>query len=196
MSDSDQFVDWPTGRNRMDSPAHVHAFGMIALNAALLEEILMLLLIAYLPVNRDRAIKLVSDLNNSVRADWLRALIESTESNPYFIDWMKHALLCCSVCFDNRNILIHSLYTGTDKAGDKMQLTKRARNNPLLDLKFEVSVDILRAIADEIADTVNYLMELWFLKTHTNHDLLSHIALREKLPQPNRLSLPQLGEAL
>ena len=190
MADADPFANWPVGRNRMNTPAHVHAFGMIALNAALLEEMLLLLLITYLPVDRETAIKLVHDLNNSIRADWLRALVRNTEANPRVLEWMDHALRCCSICFDNRNMLIHALYTGTDDAAEKMRLTKRASNNPIRDLKFEVSVDDLRKIADEIGDTVNHMMELWYLKTHTDHRALSHIALREKPPQPSRLKIP------
>jgi hypothetical protein len=48
---TDPIGNWPTGRNKMETPAHIHAFGMIALNAALLEEILLLLLVAYLPLH-------------------------------------------------------------------------------------------------------------------------------------------------
>jgi hypothetical protein len=182
---SDPIGDWPTGRDKVETSVHVHAFGMIALNASLLEEILLLLLLAYLPMERTVAVRLATQLNNRDRSDWLRALVETNEKNSRLADLMKHAILCCDICMDNRNMLVHALYTGTDAAMGKMQLTKRARNNPLQDIKLELSVESLRKIADEIGAAVHFMMDLWFCKTH------GFPPSPEKPPRPDRLTIPQ-----
>jgi hypothetical protein len=96
--------DWPQGRSRIETAAHVHAFGMIGLNASMLEEILLLLLLTYLPMGHEEAIRLTTRLNNRDRADWLAALMNA-ETNPEFADHVNHGILCCNICFDNRNML-------------------------------------------------------------------------------------------
>jgi hypothetical protein len=194
--DPNYIEDWPQGRNRIETAAHVHAFGMIGLNASMLEEILLLLLLTYLPMGQEEAIRLTTRLNNRERADWLAALMNA-ETNPEFADHVNHGILCCNICFDNRNMLIHSLYTGTDDVTANMRLSKRAKNAPLRELRFEVSIHGLRKIADEIGDTVNYLIDLWFLKTHRSA-LAQHLPLLVKPPRPDKLTIPppQEGHAI
>jgi hypothetical protein len=191
--DSDHVGDWPTGRNKIETPKHVHAFGMIALSSAMLEEILVLLLITYLrPIARDVAMRLTAGLNNRDRADWLRALVRANESDEELLDLIAYAIKCCDICLDNRNMLVHALYTGTDKVTANMQLAKRARNDPLREIRFEVSTQRLRQIADDIGNTVNFMVDLWFCKTHKPMDPhFERLPLPEKPPQPDRLTIPQ-----
>jgi hypothetical protein len=178
--------DWPTGRNKIETAAHVHAFGIIAMSSSMLEELLLLLLLGYLPINRDTARRLAGGLNNRERGDWLSALVAKNETWPELADHLRHAILCCNICLDNRNMLIHSLYSGTDEVTTNMRLSKRARRDPLRELKFEVSVTDLRKIADEIGNTVNYIIDLWFVKNHLNAQA-PPIAWPEKLQRPDRL---------
>jgi len=186
--DPDHIIDWPIGRNKIESPAHVHAFGMIALNASMLEESLFLLLLTYLPIQRESATRLIGDMNNRDRSDWFRALIETNEKTPDMADRMIHAILCFDICIDNRNMLIHALHAGTDKLTATMRLTKRARSNPLREIRFEVSIAALRKIADEIGSTLNYMLDWWFHKTNP---LDPPRPLPEKPPRPDRLTIPQ-----
>jgi hypothetical protein len=187
---SDAVGDWPKGRNRIETAAHVHAFGMIALNASMLEELLLILLVAYLPMDREAATRLAGALNNRERADWLSGLVEKTKTDHDFADDLHHGILYCGICLDNRNMLIHSLYVGTDNVTANMRLTKRARNDVLRELRFEVSLTDLRKIADEIGNTVNYLLDLWFLKTQAGR-LKEHMTWPDRPQQPDRLTIPQ-----
>jgi hypothetical protein len=190
-SDSDHIGDWPKGRNRIETAAHVHAFGMIALNASMLEEVLSLLLVAYLPMENDAATKLVNEFNNRERAAWLSALVQKSESDPDVAEHVIHGILCCDINLANRNLLIHSLYVGTDKATESMRLSKRARNNPLRELRFEMSTSGLRKVADEIGDAVNYMLDLWFLKTQRSL-LVQQLPWPAKPPRPERVTIPGL----
>jgi len=207
MTDPDENLNqghignWPVGRNRIETPQQVHAFGMIGLNSALLEETLLLLLLLLLlwylrPISREDAIRLTGDLNNRNRADWLRALVYAKEQDADVADLMLHAIKCCDICLDNRNMIIHALYTGTDNATENMRLTKRARSNPLRELRFEVSTEKLRTIADDIGNTVNLMIDLWFYHTHrpATVERDARLPLPKKLPQPDRLTIPQPGE--
>jgi hypothetical protein len=192
--DDDRIGDWPIGRNKIDTPRHVHAFGMIALNAAMLEEILLLLLLWYLrPIPGETATQLIRDMNNRQRADWLRNLAQAHESDEQVLELMLHAIKCCDICFDNRNMLIHALYAGIDTVTAKMKLTKRSSNDPLRQMRFELSTDKLREIADAIGNTVNFMIDLWTYHTHRPANALvgTRLPLPEKPAQPSRLTIPQ-----
>ena len=192
----DYIGDWPTGRNRIETPRHVHAFGMIALNSAMLEETLMLMLITYLsPVPRDIATNLVGDMNNRDRVDWLRAIVRSSERDEDLVSLVLYAIKCCDICFNNRNMLVHALHVNTDVISRNMTLTKRARNNPLRETRFEVSDEQLRHFADDIGNSLNFMLDLWYYKTHKPVTLeVERLPLPDKPPQPNRLTMPRPEE--
>lgn len=192
-SDDSYVGDWPTGLNKIETAKHVHAFGVIALNSAMLEESLLLLLIWYLrPIPHDQAMQLTKGMNNRQRLDWLRAVARAKELDEQVFNLVEHAIKCCDICFDNRNMLIHALYVRTDKVTANMEMTKRASNNPLREFRFEVSVDRLRQIADDIANIINFLLDLWFYHTHKPINALAgeRLSLPKKPLQPNRLTIP------
>lgn len=187
--DPNHIGDWPLGRNKIETARHVHAFGMIALNSAMLEEILFLLLVAYLPMEREAALRLVSNFNNRERADWLREIVRDNEEDAELAGLILEAVRYCDICFDNRNMLVHALYAGTDEATASMMLTKRSRNDPLKELRFAVSTQQLRKIADEIGNALNFMVDLWFCKTHRDNRSVPW-TLPEKPPQPDKLTIP------
>jgi hypothetical protein len=86
---------------------------------------------------------------------------------------------------------IHALYTGTDNATANMRLSKRAKNNPLRETRFEVSVTNLRKIADEIGDAVNYMVDLWYLKTNAD-GFAMQTSLPTKPARADRLTIHSL----
>jgi hypothetical protein len=73
-NDLDLVSGWPPQGQNVGSVAHVHAFGQIALTSAMLEEMMNMLLVMWLPMTQDVAVPLVYAMNNRSRADWLKAL--------------------------------------------------------------------------------------------------------------------------
>jgi len=66
---TDPFDGWSVA-TKIESPAHVHAFGMIAMNAAIMEEVLTLLLAHFLRLPQDISIPLVHKMaiGDSIRS--------------------------------------------------------------------------------------------------------------------------------
>lgn len=154
-----------------------------------------MLLIQRLPMAREVAAPLVQNLNNRERADWLRGLAAADERDPAVTELYAHAILCFDICVDNRNMLIHALYEGTDAVTAKMKLTKKARNDPLREIKFQVSLEELRKAAVEMGNTVNFMIELYgYMRARRSRDQYGVPAILPPLPQkrarPDRLTIP------
>jgi len=80
--DLDQVAGWPDEAHKIAPAAHAHAFGMIALWAALMEECLSILLAHYLPIKNDIAIPLIHKLAIRDRSELLRKLSRDNLPNP------------------------------------------------------------------------------------------------------------------
>jgi hypothetical protein len=70
---TDPFDGWSVA-TKIESPAHVHAFGMIAVNAAIMEEVLTLLLAHFLRLPHDISIPLVHKMAIGDRSDLIRKI--------------------------------------------------------------------------------------------------------------------------
>jgi hypothetical protein len=150
--DLDQVVRWPHDAHKLAPVAHVHAFGMIALWAAMIH---------FLPIKKDIAISLIHKLAIREKSDLLRQLVTTNDSEHVgIIDMLVFAINCFEICNENRNILVHALYGSTDRATSIISLKKRARNNPLNELKLEFSLPTLRQCAEEISNTVNFMLDI------------------------------------
>jgi len=194
-ADPDRVENWPESQFNVGPVAYVHAFGQIALTSAMLEELLSMKLIQRLPMNAEVSTPLIHALNNRERADWLKALVSAEEKESTVQNLTSHGILCCDICLDNRNMLVHALYTGMDHQAAVMKLTKRSRSDPLKEMKFQVSLEQLRKIADEMGETTNFMLELWEyvrtrqMKARVEYDLPLP-PLPEKPALPNRLTIP------
>jgi hypothetical protein len=182
--DLDQVVGWPHEAHKLAPVAHVHAFGMIALWSTMMEESLSILLVHFLPIKKDIAISLIHKLAIREKSDLLRQLVTTNESEHVgIIDMLVFAINCFEICNENRNILVHAIYESTDQATSIISLKKRAHNNPLNVLKLEYSLPTLRLCAEEIANTVNFMLDLFVVLTRGPSNTLIR-----KPPQPNRLT--------
>jgi hypothetical protein len=157
----DRVENWPPPGHNVGSVAHVHAFGQMALTSAMLEELICMLLVQRLPMFQNDAQSRIHGMNNRDRVEWLRAIVRAKEPDSAVADLFLHAIHCFDICMENRNMLVHALYEGTDLATASIKLTKRSRNNPLQQIKFQVPIEQLRKMAEEMGETVNFMLELW-----------------------------------
>jgi hypothetical protein len=196
--DLDRVVNWPPREHNVGSVAHVHAFGQMALTSAMLEELICMLLIQRLPMFPDDATSRVHGLNNRERVEWLRAIISAKEPDATVADLFLHAIRCFDICTENRNMLVHALYEGTDWIAWAIKLSKRVRNNPLRQIKFQVPIEQLRKMAEDMGETVNFMLDLWNCvrtrKAIEEHDPdlppLPPLTWPDKPIQPDRLTTP------
>ncbi len=188
---TDPFDGWSVA-TKIESPAHVHAFGMIAMNAAMMEEALTLLLAYFLRLPHDISISLIHKISVNNRSDLIREI--ASERAAELGDLLEHvnfALDCFNRCLENRNILLHSVYVTVDNATQTMTVSKRANKNPAKEFKLNLPLPKLRKTAEEIANSVNYLLDLWFVLTHGPG---SNTLLRKPV-LPNTLNPPQPAKA-
>jgi hypothetical protein len=165
--DLDSVVGWPPEGHKIESVAHVHAIGMIAMSSAMMEEALTLLLSQLLNLNRQIAIPLIHKLVIRERLDLFRQLVHDDKmGRPDLADHLIYALDCFEICNENRNILVHAIYERLDRVTATMTLTKRSRQNPLNEFKIELPLPVLRQTAEEVGNTVNFMVDLWFNLVH------------------------------
>jgi hypothetical protein len=164
--DLDQLGNWPSEGHRISSVAHVHAFGMIALTSSMMEEALSQLLMHFLPMQEKTAITMIHKMKINNRVDLLRSLAE--ERSAELKDKKEHilyALTCFNICAENRNILVHCIHESTDHATKSMSISKRSKK-PFVVLNFQLSLNDLRKCAEEIANTVNFILDLVMILKH------------------------------
>jgi hypothetical protein len=160
--DLDSVVDWPPEARKIGSLAHVHGIGMIALRSAMMEEALTLLLSHLLNLNRQISIPLIHKLPILERAELLRKLVgDEKMARKELAAHLIHATNCFKICAENRNFLVHAIYESTDQFTATMTVKKRSKRNPLNEFRMELPVPILRRIAEEIGNTVNFMLDLW-----------------------------------
>jgi hypothetical protein len=69
-------VGWTTA-TKIDSPAHIHAFGMITMNAAMMEEALTLVLAYFLRLKLEISVPLIHKIGVGDRSELIRQIRES-----------------------------------------------------------------------------------------------------------------------
>jgi hypothetical protein len=176
---TDPFDGWNVA-TKIESPAHIHAFGMIAMNAAMMEEVVTLLLAHFLRLPQDTSISLIHKISVRDRSDLIRDIASESAAELGDLD-------CFNTCLENTNILLHSVYVTVDNATQTMTVSKRPKKNPAKEFKLNLPLPELRKTAEEIANSVNYLLDLWFVLAHGPG---ANILLR-KPPLPSSLSPPQ-----
>ena len=184
---TDSFDGWGVA-TKIESPLHVHAFGMIAMNAAMMEEVLTLMLSHFLQLPYDISVSLIHKIAVRNRSDLIRQIAsERADEVGDLLDHINFALDCFDRCLENRNILLHSVYVTVDNATQTMTVSKRVNKNPAKEFKMNLALTALRKTAEEVANTVSYLMDVWFVLRHGPG---SNTLLR-KPPLPSSLSPPQ-----
>ena len=192
MSSSSKLdIDWHS-TTKVESQAHVHAVGMITMNSALMEEALTLLLAHFLKMEQRTGIALIHKLAIRNRSDLLRHLADERKTElKDLADHIKFALDCFDVAIANRNFVVHALYVSLDEVTETMTVSKRSNRNPANEFKLDLSLPQLRQTADEIGNTVNFLLDLWYVLIHRPR---ANILIRKPL-LPRNLNPPQPPKA-
>jgi hypothetical protein len=182
--------DWQ-GTTKIESQAHVHAIGMIAVNSALMEEALTRLLIHLLQIEKKIAIVLIHALKIDKRLDLAEKLLDDNKAKMTtdIVDDLRFALQCFSIANENRNTIVHAIYESFDEANDRMAVSKQSRKGNVFKLRW--SIGELRAKADEIGNTVNYFSDLLIVLTGGPG---TNTLIRRPL-LPNMMKLPPPQEA-
>lgn len=187
MVTTNPFDGWRVATG-IDSPSHVHAFGMVAMNAAMMEEALTLLLAHFMGLPHDIAIPLIHKMAVGDRTHLVKKIAEAREEELADLsEHLEFAVKCFDICIQNRNILVHAVYVKVDEMSQTVTVSKRSRKNPAREFKLNLHLSDLRRSAEEIANTVNYLLDLWFILSHgrgTN-------TLLRKPSLPHSLGSPQ-----
>jgi hypothetical protein len=126
-----------------------------------MEEALTHLLAHFLQMQKQTAISLIHTLAIRNRSDLLRHLAE--EKKEKLGDLFNHiifALDCFNLAIQNRRTLVHALYVSVDKRTETMTISKRYKSKPANEFKLHLPLTVLRQAADEIGNTVNYLLDL------------------------------------
>jgi hypothetical protein len=138
-------------------PEYAHALGVFTAFYNLLERDLLRIVEAYLDADRDVREFIYFEMTNKERCDLVLLLAAKHEADEGTQDAIRHLIICFNDCVQNRNILLHATHLGTS---DAIEATKRASDNSLKEVVFDVSLGRLRKAADDIRETHDFLLRI------------------------------------
>ena len=96
---------------------------------------------------------------NEQRANALRALAKAKETNPIVLDHIDHLLTFFATCAENRNILMHSSQSWL-RQPEKGALTLEKRLKTGGRNIYQLDLEDIKRVANDMIDGTNYLMEV------------------------------------
>lgn len=194
MSDPKSIGDWPSENNWIANAAHVHAIGQFSLAYNNLEELFGYVFSCTFPADGDYSETLFHTLNNRKRIDMMEALFKFHErEHKELLDRVLYALRCFDICTANRNTVMHAVTEyEVGSTPESLRLRKKARNNPLRDASYEITLETLRKVADDTMVVYDYWAKL-FLWLSERRDGKPLLPLPDKPPEPYRLNPSLLG---
>jgi hypothetical protein len=183
---------WPTEEHRVASDDYLIGFGQITLLYNHLQDLMERIFRECAPLERDYAQSLFHRINNRERTDLLSAFVQANEKDENARNALKHYVLHFDICTENRNILMHVISDGLSEVTKVARFTKRASQNPARQIEFHVSIDDLRLVADQMAETLLFSFRLMGFFSTRNNDpnsqfVLGPLALPDIPPKPRRL---------
>jgi hypothetical protein len=152
--------EWPPEEDRTASDDYLIAFGQVTLLYNFLESQMERLFERSAPLEPKYAELLFHRLNNREKADLFSAFVRANEKDEKAKDALLECILHFDICTDNRNILMHVISDGISEATGMARFTKRASQNPTRKIEFHVPIDDLRAVADQLAQTIRFAFSL------------------------------------
>jgi hypothetical protein len=156
---------WPEPFYYVGQVEHVHALGVISLAFNALEDKMRDIFDLYTGLPVEASSYLFSKPSNELRIDLLQKCIDSSDHDDNVRDAVRHFLKAFCICFQNRSILMHSMtiksmHSGTPEA--TLILAKIAKGSPTRKNNYYATLNMLRNIADEMADFVRYGKSLYY----------------------------------
>jgi hypothetical protein len=155
MSDSDFSKPWPS--ENVGPKDHLHALGVISVYYNLFEEALGLFF-STVAKHYEVGEFLYRRLNNQERLETLKFHFWTQEKysgifgqrDNELLAHIDHLIVYCSICIDNRNILMHSRHDRSTDSIFSLQKSSKAAHAASKLNYYHVSLEEIRRVGDEI----------------------------------------------
>ena len=167
---SDDSVPWP--KEDVGPKDHLHALGVISVYYNLFEDALGLL---FSNVARDYETGefLFRRLNNQERLATLKFYFPTAEKynsigesiglpgpDRELLSHIEYLISYCSICIENRNILMHSRHNSPSDSVLSLQKTSKATGAASKLHYYQLSLEQLRGIGDELIRGLHYILDV------------------------------------
>lgn len=188
--------DWLPSETLVGTPDQVYAYGIIALTYNKLEDAMVELFTAYLPISEEAGLRFAAKLTNNERLGLLLELVEEREESAEVKDRVQHAVKIFNICAENRNILAHGV-RDNDVYHEKLFVIRKWASGGKRLSYYDISLDDLRKVALDMRTCLDFVVQLLFhLVLHLfiapedreDFDMMGQSpALPGKPQQPNKL---------
>ena len=171
-----------------DVPAELAcAIGAMSINWTIVESALEALISAYLNLDGEIGRIITTPLGNNTRCNILEGVAHASETEPESLSAVLHGITLFNRNREHRNTIMHSFFYGSEAFRFlKLDLNKGVRRR-----EFIGTPDVVWDIARDIKRLFHYLMTVEAHVTERREN--RHIALPDKLPLPNKLTLIPLN---
>lgn len=152
-------VKWPP--YKLGPEPHIHALGVIAINYNSLEHALFVLLREYLGTHHVLHASIFQSLSISSTLSLFASAVELHEKHPPLRERLVAFCPLFSICFNNRNLLMHANAREADATDDLLALAKRSKSKPHIFNDLKLDLPELRQIADDTRAVFVYAYKLW-----------------------------------
>ena len=149
---------WPLPNYGTGPTKHLHALGVISLNFNMYEAALQIFLELYL--DKPTAEFLFESSSNERRVATVRQFAGKSEKDPLICDLIRRSLDHYAICFENRNILMHSKQYFAVSLESVLSLEKKPKGKSSF-MTFHLGLHDLRRIADEMMEGVFFIADIW-----------------------------------
>lgn len=175
--------DWLPSGTLVGTPDQVYAYGIIALTYNKLEDAMVELFAAYLPISEEAGFRFAAKLTNNERLGLLLELVEEREENVEIKDRVQHAVKIFNICAENRNILAHGV-RDNDVYHEKMFVIRKWASGGKKLTYYDIPLASLRQVALDMRTCLDFVVQLLF-----------HLVLHLFVAQEDRENFDMMGQS-
>jgi len=196
MTRSSLVQGWPSAKNRVGDADHIHAIGQISLVFNFLEEGFGDLFRLMFPADASYGEALFHKLSNRDRVDMFSAIVRFHEKEAEVSGRLLDGMRYFDICADNRNIVMHSVSQIDDGPSSILRVAKKAARDSRKMNYYDLSLEDLRRVADETAETFLFLFKIFmWLEDRAGGKYPETHSLPDRPIQPRVLSPSRPKEA-
>jgi hypothetical protein len=167
---SEDFDPWPL--ESVGPKEHLHALGVISVHYNLLEDCL-LILFGHVAQYHEVGEFLFRRINNHGRLEAIKFHLErkldrerrvdktlKREIDDNLLQHIKHLHNYCTICIDNRNILMHSGPNSSSETVLRLEKASKASNAASKLAYYNLSLSDLRGVGDALIQGVHYVLDI------------------------------------